>query len=61
MFLKLETSELSWFHGWIDSRDSEGEVGIEIIGGGLEKKKNKNRKNSKIQTGSLKTHTFFNF
>ena len=28
------TSELSSFHGWIDDRDSEGEVVIEIIGCG---------------------------
>ena len=34
MFVKLVTSEMSWFHGWIDSRASEGEVGIEIIGCG---------------------------
>ena len=34
VFLKSVTSELSWFHGWIDSSDSEGEVGIEIIGCG---------------------------
>ena len=37
MFLKLVTSELSGFHGWIDnrdSRDSEGEVGVEITGCG---------------------------
>ena len=32
--LELVTSELSWFHGWIGNRESEGEVGIEIIGCG---------------------------
>ena len=34
MHLKPVTSELSGFHGWFDNRDSEGEVGIEIIGCG---------------------------
>ena len=34
MFLMPVTSELSGFHGWIDNRDSKGEVGIEIIGCG---------------------------
>ena len=32
--LKPVTSKLSWFHGVNSSSDSEGEVGIEIIGFG---------------------------
>ena len=34
MFLKPVTSELSGFLGWVDNRDSEGEVGSETIGCG---------------------------
>ena len=34
MFMKPVTSKLSWFHGLNSSSDSEGEVGIEIIGFG---------------------------
>ena len=32
VFPKPVTSELSWFHGLNSSSDSEGEVGVEIIG-----------------------------
>ena len=34
MLLKPVTSKLSWFHGVNSSSDSEGEIGIEIIGFG---------------------------
>ena len=34
MLLKPVTSKLSWFYGVNSSSDSEGEVGIEIIGFG---------------------------
>ena len=34
VLLKPVTSKLSWFYGLNSSNDSEGEVGIEIIGFG---------------------------
>ena len=34
VFLKRVTLKLSWFYGLNSSNDSEGEVGIEIIGFG---------------------------